>query len=58
MSEIEDIRLDIETLRILIDVAIARGATPDDTLLRACENILVDRNARLKELQRVAAAGK
>ena len=52
--EIDNLRLDVETLRTLIDLALDRGATGDDILLQACANVLQARRGRLAELQRVA----
>jgi hypothetical protein len=50
--ELEEIRLDIETLRAMIDLALDRGAT-DDTHLRACAQVLNERNRRLAELESI-----
>ena len=47
--EIADLRLDIETLRAVIDV-ISTDVTAPDALLRACANILYERHARLARL--------
>ena len=51
-SEIEDVRLDINTLRALIDVAIANSVRADDPVLRACANTLYERHSRLEALLR------
>jgi hypothetical protein len=48
--EIADLRLDIETLRIAIDVN-SNGVSAPDALLRACANILYERHARLARLE-------
>ena len=50
--EIEDLRLDIKTLRALIDAAAANGVDPNDALLRACANTLYDRHSRLEAIMR------
>ena len=50
--EIEDLRLDIQTLRTMVDVALDSGVTPDDLMLRACANVLYDRRAQLEDLER------
>ena len=51
-QELEDVRLDIETLRTMIDLALDRGARGEDMLLRACANVLYDKRRRLNELER------
>ena len=48
--EIADLRLDIETLRAVIDFT-SRDVAPPDALLRACANILYERHARLARLE-------
>lgn len=50
--EIEDLRLDVQTLRTIIDLALDRGATGEDFMLRACANVLYERRSRLEELER------
>ncbi len=55
-SEIADLRLDIETLRIVIDVN-SNDVTAPDVLLRACANILYERHARLARLAQLAEVG-
>jgi hypothetical protein len=55
--DIDDLRLDIQTLRALIDLALDRGARGDDILLRACANVLEQRRRRLAELERVQLPG-
>ena len=50
--EIEDLRLDIQTLRTMVDVALDSGVTPDDLMLRACANVLYDRRTQLEDLER------
>ena len=49
-QELEDVRLDIETLRTMIDLALDGGARGEDILLRACANVLYDERRRLDEL--------
>jgi hypothetical protein len=51
-NEIEAVRLDIETLRLLIDVSLAKGVAVNDPMLRACANVLYERNGRLDALLR------
>jgi hypothetical protein len=51
-NEIEAVRLDIETLRLLIDVSLAKGVAVNDPMLRACANVLYERNGRLEALLR------
>jgi hypothetical protein len=50
--EMEDVRLDIQTLRALIDVTLDNRAGRDDILLRAVATVLTERRERLKELRR------
>ena len=50
--EVDDLRLDIETLRTLIDVALDEGVSGEDLVLRACANVLHDRRSRLEGLER------
>ena len=50
--EIDGLRLDLQTLRTLIDVALERGVSGDDVMLRACANVLHDRRTRLEGLER------
>ena len=50
--EIDDLRLDVQTLRTLIDAALNRGISGDDVMLRALANVLYDRRTRLEELER------
>lgn len=49
--EIDDLRLDVRTLRALIDAALDRGVSADDVMLRACANVLYERRSRLEELE-------
>ncbi len=51
-NEIEAVRLDIETLRLLIDVSLDQGVAVNDPMLRACANVLYERNGRLEALLR------
>jgi hypothetical protein len=51
--QIEDLRYDVQTLRTMIDVALDRGTSADDTFIRACANVLHERRLRLEELERV-----
>ena len=53
-GEIDGIRLDIQTLRTMIDAALDNGAGGDDLLLRASANLLYERRARLGQLERAA----
>lgn len=55
-NEIEDLRLDVATLRALIDAALDNDATGEDTLLQACSRVLRERRERLEHLERVAAS--
>ena len=50
--EIDDLRLDIQTLHTMIDAALGRGASGDDFMVRACANVLHKRQTRLEELER------
>jgi hypothetical protein len=50
--EIDDLRLDIQTLHTIIDLALAKGVSGDDIMLRACANVLYERRTRLEELER------
>ena len=49
--ELDDLRLDVATLRALIDAALDRGADADDFTLRACARVLYERRARLQQLE-------
>jgi len=49
-QELADVRLDIETLRTMIDQALDNGAGSEDIFLRACAGILYERRRRLDEL--------
>jgi hypothetical protein len=51
-SEIDHLRFDAQILRTMIDAALARGASGDDVILRACGDVLYDRRTRLEELER------
>ena len=53
-TELENLRLDVDTLRTLIDLALDRGATGEDILLQACATVLRERRVRLEKLERVA----
>jgi hypothetical protein len=50
--EIDDLRLDVQTLRAIIDLALDRGVSGDDITIRACANVLYERRTRLEELER------
>ena len=50
-EELEDLRLDINTLRTMIDLALDKGATGDHPLLKACADILHERQARLAQVE-------
>jgi hypothetical protein len=56
--EIDDLRLDIATLRAMIDLALDQGRGGEDPLLRASANILYERRARLEQLERAAGSAK
>ena len=49
-KELEDLRLDIETLRTMIDLALDKRATGDDTFLKACADVLGERRRRFDQL--------
>jgi hypothetical protein len=49
--EIDDLRLDVQMLRTLIDLALDKGGS-DDLMVRACANVLDERRTRLEELER------
>jgi len=49
--ELDVVRLDIETLRAMIDDALDRGAGGEDIHLRACAQLLYERRRRLDELE-------
>ena len=51
-----ELRLDIATLRALIDAALDRGISGRDYLLQACANVLYERRKRLERLERTANA--
>lgn len=53
-DKIDGIRLDIQTLRTIIDAALDNGASGEDLLLRASANVLYERRARLEQLERAA----
>jgi hypothetical protein len=55
--EIDDLRLDVQTLRAVIDAALERGVRGDDVMLRACANVLYDRRTRLEELEQALNHG-
>ena len=55
-AELEGLRLDVVTLRTLIDLALDRGATGEDMLLQACSTVLRERRRRLERLERVVDA--
>jgi hypothetical protein len=50
-EELEDLRLDIKTLRTMIDVALDKGANGDDPMLKACADILHERQAWLTQME-------
>jgi hypothetical protein len=54
MSEIDDIRLDIETLLVLLET-LDDGPDGDNSMHRAVTRVLADRRARLALLERIAA---
>ncbi len=49
---IDDLRLDVETLRTMIDVALDQGVRGEDDFLRACAAVLHERRVRLEHLER------
>jgi hypothetical protein len=49
----EDVRLDIQTLRVLIDLALDKGE--DGIMLQAFANVLTERRERLEKLRFAAA---
>lgn len=51
VHEIDDLRLDTQVLRALIDAVLDRGATGEDLLLQACAAALRDRLLRLEQLE-------
>jgi len=51
-DELEELRLDIEVLRALIDAALDRGVRGGDLLLRACAATLQERRNRLERLEK------
>jgi hypothetical protein len=53
-GETEAVRLDIETLRAMIDVALDRGAGAEDINLQACAQVLNERKRRLAELESIS----
>lgn len=52
-DELDELRLDIETLRVLIDATLDRRATTNgsDILLRACSTVLRERLDRVAALE-------
>jgi hypothetical protein len=50
-EELDDVRLDIKTLRTMIDLALDKGASGDDPLLKACAHVLAQRQSRLEHLK-------
>jgi hypothetical protein len=52
-AELEGVRLDIETLRTMIDLARDKGVGSEDMMLRACAEVLYERRKRLDELGRI-----
>jgi hypothetical protein len=53
---IDDLRLDIETLHVLIDHSLDNGVGGEDIMLRACANLLNERRTRLEQLEQADAA--
>jgi hypothetical protein len=51
LEELDDVRLDIEMLRTMIDLALDKGVASDDALLKACADVLYERRVRLDELE-------
>ena len=54
--EIDDLREEVATLRVLIDAALDRGVRGDDFVLKACADALYTRRRLLDELERGQAA--
>jgi len=54
VSEINDVRLDIDVLNVMVEASLTRGTQPDDVMLRACTNVLAERQASLGQLERLA----
>ncbi len=50
-DELDDLRLDVETLRALIDLALDNGAGGDDVILKAFADVLYERRSRLEEIE-------
>ena len=57
IREIEDLRLDIDTLRTMVDFALVRGVSGEDMVLRALANVLYDKRRRLSELEDLFPSG-
>ena len=55
-QEIEDLRLDIATLRALIDVALDQGVSGRDYVLQGCANILYEKRRWLEQLENIEQA--
>ena len=55
-EEIEVLKLDIETLRAMIDAALNQGVSGKDPLLQGCANLLYERRTRLEQLERAEPA--
>jgi hypothetical protein len=51
VDELNDLRLDIETLRTMIDISLDKGARGDDPLLKACADTLHERQTRFDQLE-------
>jgi hypothetical protein len=51
-AEINDVRLEVATLRALIDSVLDQGAQPHDLLLQASSQVLRARRQRLEKLER------
>jgi hypothetical protein len=52
MGELDDLRIDIETLRTMINTALDNGGDGESHFLRACADVLYERRSRLELLER------
>jgi hypothetical protein len=55
-DEIHDLRLDLASLRLLIDVSLDRSVWDDLMLFEACAQIYVKRRRRLRDLELAASS--
>jgi hypothetical protein len=54
VSEISDVRVDIDLLEVMIE-ALPGGADSEEIMVQACAAVLADRRATLAQLERGAA---